>query len=153
MDKTFIIDTSVILAFYLPQESYKEQALRLLKDYIMGKRNLVISSLTWYEVLNAISCLLRGLKGKVTISLEQAREIITAINLLDLEKKDIYGIEDRILELTKKYSLSAYDASYLAIAEKFNLYLITGDERFYNSVKKDFSFIKFIKDWQEEEVG
>jgi Predicted nucleic acid-binding protein, contains PIN domain len=84
---------------------------------------------------------------------EQARETITAINLLDLEKKDIYGIEDRILELTKKYFLSAYDASYLAIAEKFNLYLITGDEKFYNSVKKDFSFIKFIKDWQEEEVG
>lgn len=30
-----------------------------------------------------------GLEGKMTINLEQAREIISAINLLDLEKKDI----------------------------------------------------------------
>ena len=147
MNKTFIIDTSVILAFYFPQEPYKEQALRLLKDYTNGKINLIISSLTWYEVLNAISYLLRGLKGKITISLEQAREIITAINLLDLEKKDIYGLEDEILELTQKYSITAYDASYLAIADKFYLYFITGDKKFFNSVKKDFHLVQFIKDY------
>lgn len=147
MNKTYIIDTSVILAFYFPEETYKDCALKILKDYTSGKINLVISSLTWYEVLNAISCLLRGLRGR-TISTEQAREIISAIDLLGLEKKDIYGLEDKILELTKRYSISAYDASYLAIADRFNMYLITGDKRFYNSIKRDFSFVQFIKDYE-----
>lgn len=147
MNKTYIIDTSVILAFYFPEETYKDYALKILKDYTSGKINLVISSLTWYEVLNAISCLLRGLKGR-TISTEQAREIISAIDLLGLEKKDIYGLEDKILELTKRYSISAYDASYLAIADRFNMYLITGDKRFYNSIKRDFPFVQFIKDYE-----
>lgn len=44
--KVLVIDTSVVLAFYLPAEPYKSQALTLLADYTVGVVKLVTPTLT-----------------------------------------------------------------------------------------------------------
>ena len=62
--KALVVDASVVLAFYLPAEPYKAQALSLLSDVAKGAIELIVPTLTRYEVLNALSWAVRGLKGK-----------------------------------------------------------------------------------------
>jgi predicted nucleic acid-binding protein len=59
---------------------------------------------------------------------------------------DVAGLEDRVLHFCRIYDHSAYDASYLAVAEKQSLALVTGDERLYNSTKGKAAWVKWIGD-------
>lgn len=145
--KVLVIDTSVVLAFYLPAEPYKSQALTLLADYIVGVVKLVTPTLTYYEVLNVLSRAVRGLKKGQKISRDEAAAILSALAHLKLEEQNIQGLEGRILEITERYQRSGYDAAYLALAEHLGADLTTGDERFYNAVKGDFSLVQFIADY------
>ncbi len=53
----------------------------------------------------------------------------------------------RALEFTCNHKLPAsYDAHYLALAERENCELWTADERLYNSVKEQFSWVQLMAD-------
>lgn len=136
-----------MLAFYLPDEPYKARALALLADYAAGVVKLTAPTLTHYEVLNALPRAVCGLKQGQTISHDEAQAILGAFRNLNLEYHSIEGLEGRILEITKKYQRSAYDAAYLALAERLGAVLVTGDERLYNAVRGDFPPVQFIADY------
>ncbi len=143
-----VLDASVLLAFYLPAEPYKVQALALLGDATAGLVKLVVPTLTRYEVLNVLSSSIRGLKRGQGLSVPDAQEIITAMNTLKLEERDPKGLEKRILELSREHQRSAYDAAYLALAEQLGVDLLTGDERLYNAMKARGTHVKFIGDYK-----
>lgn len=142
--KAVVVNANVLLAFYLPAEPYKTQALALLGEATAGRVKLVVPSLTPYEVLNVLSLATRGLKRGQKISLDEAQEILTAMKALKLEVHDLQGLEKRILEITHRHQRSAYDAAYLALAERLGADLLTGDERFYNALSARFKHLKFI---------
>lgn len=142
--KVLVIDASVVLAFYLPAEPYKVQALTLLADYVAGAVKLVMLTLTHYEVLNALSRAVRGLKTGQKISRDEALAILSALARLKLAEQSIQALERRILEIAERYQRSGYDAAYLALAEHLGADLITGDERFYNAVKDHFPQVQFV---------
>ena len=48
---SFVIGASALLAFYLPAEPYKAQALALLGDAAAGLVRLAVSTLAYYEVM------------------------------------------------------------------------------------------------------
>jgi predicted nucleic acid-binding protein len=85
-----------------------------------------------------------------TITLEQAEDILRTINGLHIELID----EDeelslRALELAGKLGQSkAYDAFYLALAEKLVAEFWTADERLYNRCRKDLklSWVHWIEE-------
>lgn len=142
-----VLDASVLLAFYLPAEPYKAQALALLAEATTGRMKLVVPTLTHYEVLNVLSRATRGLKKGQALSLEEAQEILAAIEFLPLEERGVKGLEGRILEITQKYQRNAYDAAYLALAEQLVADLLTGDEQLYRALKAKFKQMKFIGSW------
>ncbi len=146
--KPVVIDANVLLAFYLPAEPYKTQALALLEEATAGRVKLMVPTLTPYEVLNVLSLAARGLKKGQTISLEEAQEIITAMKALKLEVRDVKSLEKRILEATQKHQCSAYDAAYLALAEHLGADFLTGDERLYNALKAQFKQVKFVGSYE-----
>jgi len=59
-----VVDASVLLAFYLPAEPYKAQALTLLGDATAGLVRLVAPTLTRYEILNVLSSAIRGVSSQ-----------------------------------------------------------------------------------------
>jgi len=90
---SFVIGASVLLAFYLPAEPYKAQALALLGNAAAGLVGLVVSTLAYYEVLNALSYALRGLKSGQKLPIEKALEILRAMAGLDLEEQSVKGLD------------------------------------------------------------
>ncbi|NHI04047.1 hypothetical protein DYY67_1422 [Candidatus Nitrosotalea sp. TS] len=92
----------------------------LSKQYVLD--------LTVYEVLNAIWKLSYREKK---ITQEQSSALLDSILLLmqRMNTVGINGLEKRMHELATKEGLTAYDSSYLTVAEKLDLVLVTDDRR------------------------
>jgi predicted nucleic acid-binding protein len=90
--------------------------------------NNYIQLLTIYEVMNALwkeSYLTKA------ITIEEARELNNILNeTIDLMNMiNPHGYEKEILENAWKLGITAYDASYVVIAKKNNLILVSEDEK------------------------
>jgi predicted nucleic acid-binding protein len=90
--------------------------------------NNYIQLLTIYEVMNALwkeSYLTKA------ITIEEARELNNILNeIIDLMNMiNPHGYEKEILENAWKLGITAYDASYVVIAKKNNLILVSEDEK------------------------
>jgi len=140
--KQVVIDASVVLKWYLPDEEHGPKALDLLDKYISDEIDLVAPSLLEYEVINGLVIAQR--KGRV-----KEEKFLIAIDgfiNLDIKLKNISNIYTRVLHYCEIFNCSVYDASYLAVAEKEGISMITADERLYNMVKKDLKWARWIKD-------
>jgi predicted nucleic acid-binding protein len=133
--KRIVVDTSIVLAFYLPAEPYKDRAMALLADHAAGSVQLETPALTMYEILNVLSRCVRGLKPAGTLSPDQATAILAAIDELELGVHDISPSRQRVLDLAVTHSRTAYDAAFLALAEALDADFVTGDERLWRGVQ------------------
>lgn len=109
--KAFILDCSTTMAWCFADET-NEQAdtiLNLLKD-----TKAFVPNIWSLEVINV----LRVGERKKRISIDQSNNFISLINTLPIEID--MGVNElpnrKILEISRKYLLSAYDASYLELA-------------------------------------
>ncbi len=100
-----------------------------------------VLDLTVYEVLNAIWKLSYREKK---ITQEQSFALIDSILLLmqRMNTVGIKGLEKHMHELATKEGLTAYDSSYLALAEKLDLVLVTDDRELEKAARK---YVKVIK--------
>jgi len=140
--KRAVIDASVVLKWYLPDEKYGAKALALLTRYISEDLEIAAPSLLEFEVINGLVIAQR--RGRIG-----EEKIIAAIEgflNLGISLMDISGLYSKVIHYCQAYSRSAYDASYLAVAEREAITLVTADEGLYNSVKKDLSWVKWLGD-------
>jgi len=135
-----VIDASVALKWFLRDEKYGDRALDLLDRFVRGELVLAAPSLMVYEVINGLVIAQR--KGR--IAEEKVLSSISGFLNLGITFVDVAGLEARVLHFCRVYDRSAYDASYLAVAEKESLALVTGDERLYNSTKGKATWVKWI---------
>lgn len=149
----WVIDASVGLAFYLPAEPYKAQALSLLADYTAGAIDLVVPTLISYEIIHVLSRAVRGVKKKQILTHDQAEAILKAWTRLNLEKYPLDGLEHRVLAIAETHQRSGYDAAYLALAEHLGAGLMTGDERFYRAMHDEFPQVHFIAHYRAISSG
>ncbi|MDI6726566.1 MAG: type II toxin-antitoxin system VapC family toxin [Smithellaceae bacterium] len=128
--KEFVLDASVILKWYLPDESHGEKALDYLKQYVSGAIGIMAPSLLEYELLNALVVARRRgrLEGDQTVL------AMSGFYELGIPLFPMTDLQGRILHFTTLYRRSAYDASYLALAEIKKAPLVTADESLYRSV-------------------
>lgn len=137
-----VVDASVILKWYLSDEEYSQKAIGLLDKYISNKLDFVAPSLLEYEVMNGL--IIAQKRGRV-----EEEKILTAIDgfvNLEIKLKNLSSLYQRVIHYCKVYNFSAYDASYLSVAEEQGVSMITADERLYNMVKKDLKWVKWIGD-------
>lgn len=116
------------MAKYLFDASSLVYALKLKRlDLLDGN---YVQWLTVYEVLNGVwkeAFLLGRLdKGKaVEFASILVAEALGLLNILEPR-----GCEREIMEVALKHGLTAYDASYVVLAEKHGLVLVTEDREF-----------------------
>jgi predicted nucleic acid-binding protein len=140
--KSFVVDASVVLKWYLPDEVGVSQALSLLADFIEGGLSLHAPDLIDYEFLNAMW--VAGKMGRI-----RAEDRDAAVkNFLNIEitKTNIKELFESILAIATEYDRSCYDAAYLALAEVLESPLVTSDKRLYNAVKGKISSVAWIED-------
>ncbi len=136
-----VIDASVVLRGFFPDEEGHAEAQALIRTYAEEEVELLAPTLLPYEVTNAILQAIR----RDRIVLEKGREILTAFQGLGIPTAEVPW--QRALELARTYDRSAYDGAYLALAEGTGNKLLTGDRRLYNAVKDHLAWVLWIEDY------
>ena len=139
-----IVDASVVLRGFFPDEEGHAKAQALIRAYAQGEIELHAPTLLSYEVTNAVLQAIR--RGR--IGPEKGREILTAFQGLGIPMVDVSW--QQTLELAQTHDRSAYDAAYLALAEETGSKLVTGDRRLYNAVKDRLPWVLWIEDYAPE---
>ncbi|MCD6255720.1 MAG: type II toxin-antitoxin system VapC family toxin [Deltaproteobacteria bacterium] len=75
-------------------------------------------------------------------------EIQQKIVNLDIERYDLNFFKTHLLDACKRFNISVYDASYLVLANKLKISLITGDRKFSDAVKVESKNVIWIGDFQ-----
>ena len=136
--KRIVIDASVVLKWYLDDEDNGRSALSLLERYVSQELDILAPSLLGYEVMNGLAIA----KKRGRIGEDKLKMAVQGFMDLEISQKHISSFYPKVIHFYNIYNLSAYDASYLALADEESIPLITADERLYNTVKKDLPWVK-----------
>lgn len=134
-----IVDASVLLSAVFPDEA-QPQAQALLRRHVAGQERLRAPDLLLYEVNHALWRAER--RGRVSEA--QVEQILAALKKLELELLPLDWEE--ILPLARQANCSAYDAAYLALAQRTGEPLVTADERLYHTAAGRFSWVRRLGD-------
>jgi predicted nucleic acid-binding protein len=138
--KRAVVDASVILKWYLLDEVYGAQALTLLQQCTAGELEILAPSLLTYELMNGL--VIAGRRARLNqdiISLS-----FSGFMSLGIRFYEASSFADKVLQYCLLYGRSAYDSSYLALAEKEGADLITADEKLFNSVQRNLPWVRWI---------
>jgi predicted nucleic acid-binding protein len=136
--KRVVLDASVILKWYLPDEDQSEEALDLLKRYISDDMEIIAPSLLEYEVIKGLMVA----RKRTRLSDDAILSAIEGFGNLGIRLLSFSGQYARLIYFCNTYSRSAYDAGYLSVAESEKIPFITADEALYKAVKKDLHWVK-----------
>ena len=135
-----MIDASLATMWAIP-ESYTQQAFALANQWAQEDTHLIAPCLMLTEVTNAFYK--RVLRGEIDLP-----TAITALHIVmefGIEIHEEPGLHSMAMTLAQQLKrANTYDCHYLALAEIYDCFLWTGDEKFYNSVKKTFPRTKWI---------
>jgi predicted nucleic acid-binding protein len=137
-----VIDASVALKWLLDDEDNVAQAVAIRDaDLLHGTMRLIAPMLAIYEVANGLVMATR--RGRMRAS--QAREALT--DFLDVGLEMAEAQPTRILELADEYTLTAYDATYLAVAESEGCELWTADAAVYQSTRDELPWVRWVAEY------
>ena len=138
MQKKIVVDASVVAKWYLIEE-YSDNAIKLRNDYVRGLVQILVPSLLEYEVLNA-------LRYSGVYNLDELKKIGSSLNKYGFITYDLENdIKDLVIKFALKEDITIYDASYIALALKFNTLLYTADQELVNKFP---NIAKHIKDYE-----
>lgn len=138
-----VIDASVALKWQFIDEQDTEFASTILSDFVKNKIKLLAPSIFSYEIVSAI--LVAFSKGR--ISEDKGMKAINYNLNLGIELIDFYPLIQQTFSISKTYRISAYDSSYIALAQKEECSFYTGDKRLFNSLRGKIESIKWIGDY------
>lgn len=138
--KALVIDSSIILKWYLKDEEESEKALELLDDFIHGKLDLLAPDLIFHELLNGLIVAQR----KSRIESKELESAIEGFIELGISLFDTTSIYKRTLHFVETYKRSAYDAVYLSLSEDKQVPYLTANLRLYNAVKDKIKWVNLI---------
>lgn len=140
-----VVDASVALKWQLDDEEDVQAARALRDDYIV-RSTVALSAPTLfrYEITNGIWAAALRARLKPAIAREALR------NLLDCDVETREPDPERVLDLSLKHDVAAYDAAYLAVAESLGAELWTADRALLKATKKSLAWVRWIGEYTSE---
>lgn len=132
-----VIDASVFLEWLFP-EMYSGQAAALIADLLRPGWRMWAPIVVRSEVLHVIRRRMRSDR----LPLARARGLLDyflSLPITVIEEPEIYR---RALDLTEAYSLTGYDAQYVALAQTLGCNLWVADERLVRAIGGRLRFVK-----------
>jgi predicted nucleic acid-binding protein len=118
---------------------YLFDASSFIKALKLGKPEVLIDNfiqwLTIYEVVNALWREVYLLKFASTEKVLQLVDIVTDV-VKYMKILSISNIEKEVLKISIELGLTAYDTSYIVLAQKHRLTLVTEDKKLMNKAQK-----------------
>ncbi len=132
-----IIDTSVTFKwFFEEQESQVTQARKLLELHLNKKESLHAPDLMLYELTNALIT-------KTELPLPKIKSFIQDLDDLKIKFETVtFDLMIKAAHIAKKYTISVYDSTYVALAEKNNCDLVTADTKLQR--KLNLTYVKTL---------
>ncbi|MCS7385775.1 MAG: type II toxin-antitoxin system VapC family toxin [archaeon GB-1867-005] len=122
-----VVDASVICKWFV-EEDYSREAGLLRDAYASGLIDVVVPSLVYYEVLNALKY--SGEFGED--ELKEVARILEDCQFTEFSLKG--GVALKAVEIAMRKGLTLYDASYAALAYELNAVLYTADEKLIGKI-------------------
>lgn len=130
--KTCVLDASFAGAWIVPDES-SAVATKLLRQILEGKVEMAVPALWNYEVCNLIRSALR----RKRMLEDDASDALDLIHRIPRQTYDHHEplFRRRLMALTVRFDLSAYDAAYLELADRLQCPLHTNDQSLRTAAK------------------
>ena len=141
-----VVDASVALKWQFQDEEATDEATGLLSDFVDGKVRLIAPTLFSYEIVSAVNVAI----NRKRISEADGYRAINYLTSLDIELWGFSELIDSTFHLARQYGRSPYDCAYMALAEREQCDLITGDRRLFNAIRNQLSWVKWIGDYTAE---
>ncbi len=145
MRNVVVVDASIALKWVL-RESDSKTAFALLTEWNDREAMLLVPVLLAYEIANGLYRKARS--GEITLN--RAKEALAAVLLAGLQfdfSSDL-ALSMRAIELADQYKLpAAYDAHYLALAEREGCEFWTADMRLWNTLRGKIDWVRWIGDY------
>jgi predicted nucleic acid-binding protein len=132
MNEGYVVDASIALAWVHPAQATRETDALLEK--LREGVTLVLPALWFQETANALLVLQRRQK----LTSDERHEALATLKALNI-KPDFEGASlafGRVSELAERHGLSVYDATYLELALRERVPLITKDEALRSAAEK-----------------
>jgi len=123
---------------------YLFDASSFIKALKLGKPEVLIDNsiqwLTVYEIMNALWKEVRLLKS---ISIEKLLQLVDVVTDVVKYMKilSVSNLEREVLKMSIELDLTAYDTSYIVLAQRHGLTLVTEDKKLMNKAKKHINVI------------
>ena len=138
------VDASIVVAL-VTAERFSRPALALWQAWTAENQQPVAPLLLRYEVTSALHR--KVLDGK--LDREDASQALRKALACDIRYQDPPAINERAFALATRFKRPAtYDSHYLALAEQLKCPVWTADERLYNAVKAEFTYIRWLGNYQ-----
>jgi predicted nucleic acid-binding protein len=145
MRNVVVVDASIALKWVL-RESDSKTAFALLTEWNDREAMLLVPVLLAYEIANGLYRKARN--GEITLN--RAKEALAEVLLAGLQfdfSSDL-ALSTRAIELADQYKLpAAYDAHYLALAEREGCELWTADLKMWNAIRGKIDWVRWIGDY------
>lgn len=131
---TIVLDSSVIIKWFKKAgEEKTDEADKYFKQCLNNKVTIAVPALLFYEFINIAS-------SNKTIFESDWKESLEKLFSLPLEiyPLDVFSAKETY-QISKQYDLTAYDATYLALASRLKTVLVTCDKEL---IKKGGSLVR-----------
>jgi predicted nucleic acid-binding protein len=140
--RVVVVDASVALKWAFDDEEHVAQALALRDDFLVrGTVALAAPGLFVYELVNGICSAINRHRLERSLG-SQVLQVMAEIQV-DLRAPQM----GRMFEIALDCGLSAYDSSYLALAEALAADLLTADRLLFERGREKFPRVRWIGDY------
>lgn len=146
MKKYVVVDSSIMIKWIF-EEPDSKAAKTLLAEWTDKKFVMIEPPLLACEMANVLHQ--NAYKGELSVE-ESKQSLIDILGLeLEFEVSHLPELSIRAIEIAQKYALNAaYDAHYVALAERKNCEFWTADARLWRAVRKDLPCVRLLDEFE-----